>query len=211
MQNLLNYSSTLYKTVKANFIFILFLLFWILSFIVTDDQTNWLVENLLVFIFLPILFFSKDVLKISKTSYLLIFLFLLMHIIGSIYAYASVPIGNVIQSYFHLLRNPYDRIVHFCFGLLMAYPILNYVRSHFKMKTRYTYILPIEIILSLSAVFELIEWIVGGVLMAGSEETYVGSQGDIWDAQKDMALAWLGAIIAMMITFGIHKISNKQG
>lgn len=121
------------------------------------------------------------------------------------YAYSSVPLGFQLQQLFQLQRNPYDRIVHFSFGLLMAYPFYDVLKNKFKVTSWRTYVMPAEIVLSLSAVFELIEWIIGGVLMPGSEKTYVGSQGDPWDAQKDMALALFGAIIIMVIVAYIHS------
>lgn len=186
-----------------------FLILWVYTFLFTDDRENWLIENMLVFIFITWLFRSSNKPLFNPLSYLLIFSFLSLHVIGSMYAYASVPVGFELKDWFHLQRNPYDRIVHFSFGLLLAYPLQQVLLQVFNVRKWRFFIMPVEIILSVSALFELIEWFIGGVLMPHCANTYVGTQGDIWDAQKDMALATLGASITMLLTY-LWRMSKQR-
>lgn len=188
-----------------------FLLLWISSFLFTDDKENWAIENILVVLLVPLIVLTRTKFQFTTASYLFIFLFVSLHVIGSMYAYSSVPLGFQLQQLFQLKRNPYDRIVHFSFGCLMAYPFYDILKNKFKVTQWRTFLMPVEIVLSLSAFFELIEWVIGGVLMPGSEKTYVGSQGDPWDAQKDMAMAMLGAIITMTVYAFMHKQRSIPG
>lgn len=186
-----------------------FLILWVYTFLFTDDRENWLIENMLVFIFITWLFRSSNKPLFNPLSYLLIYSFLSLHVIGSMYAYASVPFGFELKDWFHLQRNPYDRIVHFSFGLLLAYPLQQVLHQVFNVRKWRFFIMPVEIILSVSALFELIEWFIGGVLMPHCANTYVGTQGDIWDAQKDMALATFGASITMLLTY-LWRMSKQR-
>ncbi|MBK7763163.1 MAG: DUF2238 domain-containing protein [Bacteroidetes bacterium] len=180
---------------------IAFSLLWLLSFAFTHDRTNWIIENLLVILLTPVILINLASLRVRRITYYCLFTFGALHILGSQFAYSSVPLGDWLQAAYSLHRNPYDRIVHFSFGFLIAFPLLEVLVQKWMVTSWRKYIMPIEIILSLSAFFELIEWCIGGVLMPSSVKTYVGTQGDVWDAQKDMALALLGAALTMLFVF----------
>lgn len=134
----------------------------------------------------------------SDLSYGFILLFLMLHVYGAKYAYADNPFGFWMQHTFHTARNPYDRLVHTSFGLLMAYPMRELLLRKFRAGKRWSWVLPVELVLSLSGAFELIEWSIADVFFPAQGQNYVGTQGDIWDAQKDMAVATCGALIAML-------------
>ncbi len=178
---------------------LVFLTIWLNTLISTTDLKNWFLENFLVFLFLGFLLKTYKKNQFSDLSYLLITIYLCLHIYGSKYTYAENPFGYWLKDTFGFERNPYDRLVHFCFGFLLAYPMREVFISWFKFPTWVGWALPIEITLSISGLYELIEWGVADLLFPEQGAAYLGSQGDIWDAQKDMALATLGAILATSI------------
>lgn len=181
---------------------------WINSYIGNTDTANWFLENTLVFIFLGFLIYSYKKYQFSDLSYLLICVYLCFHVYGSKYTYAENPFGYWLKDYFDLSRNHYDRIVHFCFGFLLAYPMREMFLKWLNFPSWVAWTLPIEITLSISAFYELIEWAVADVFFKAQGDAYLGTQGDIWDAQKDIALAFSGAIIATTIVSVVKKVIN---
>ncbi|MGK4568701.1 DUF2238 domain-containing protein [Flavobacterium sp. 3HN19-14] len=187
---------------------VFFLINWINSYVGNTDSSNWLLENTLVFIFLGFLFSTYKKYKFSDLSYLLICIYLCLHVYGSKYTYAENPFGYWLKDALDLKRNHYDRIVHFSFGFLLAYPMREMFLKWLKFPAWVAWTLPIEITLSISAFYELIESAVADVFFKAQGDAYLGLQGDIWDAQKDIALAFSGAIIATTIVSLIKKIGN---
>ena len=185
-----------------------FFIYWLSTFLGTTDFANWFLENTLVFIFLAVLVLTYKKLQFSDLSYLLIFIYLLLHVYGSKYTYAENPFGYWLQDFFDLSRNHYDRIVHFSFGFLLAYPMRELFLVGFKFPNWVSWTLPIEITLSIGAFYELIEWSVADLFFKEQGAAYLGIQGDIWDAQKDIFLAFLGAVIATTLISIIKKKGN---
>ncbi len=173
------------------------------SLVGTTNISNWLLENTLTILFLVIITASYKRFKFSDLSYLLICMYLMLHIYGSKYTYAENPFGYYLKDVFNGERNQYDRIVHFSFGLLLAYPMRELFLRWFKFSKIASWILPVEITLSISGLYELIEWAVADIFFKAQGDAYLGTQGDIWDAQKDMFMAVLGAIIATTIVSSI--------
>ena len=185
-----------------------FILVWANSFIGTTDMANWLLENTLSFIFVIFLIVSYKKHQFSDLSYLLICIYLCLHVYGSKHTYAENPLGYWLQGFFHWSRNHYDRIVHFSFGFLLAYPMREMFLKWLKYPRWVAWLLPIEITLSVSAFYELIEWAVADLFFKAQGAAYLGTQGDVWDAQKDIFLACCGAIIATTIVSSVKKIFN---
>ncbi len=179
---------------------------WINTFIGTNDINNWLLENTLTVLFLLFLLFSFRKYQFSDLSYLLICIYLCLHVYGAKYTYAENPFGYWLKDYFSFGRNHYDRIVHFCFGFLLAYPMRELFLRWMKYPKTVSWVLPIEITLSVGALYELIEWAVADVFFKAQGDAYLGTQGDIWDAQKDIFLAFIGAIISTTIVSLIKKL-----
>jgi putative membrane protein len=177
---------------------LIFVAFWSVSFAGTTDLPNWWIENLLVIIFTTALVATFRRFSFSDLSYGFMLLFLILHVYGAKYAYADNPLGFALQRQFDTARNPYDRIVHASFGLLMAYPMREALLRHARAGRRWSWVLPVELVLSLSGLFELIEWSIADVFFPEHGQSYVGTQGDIWDAQKDMFLATCGALTVML-------------
>ena len=181
---------------------------WISTLVGTNDLNNWLLENTLTVIFFLFLLFSYKKYQFSDLSYLLITVYLCLHVYGAKYTYAENPFGYWLKDYMGWERNHYDRIVHFSFGFLLAYPMRELFLKWVKYPTMVAWALPIEITLSVSGFYELIEWAVADIFFPSQGDAYLGTQGDIWDAQKDIFLAFLGAILATTIVSLIKKTFN---
>ena len=196
---------------------ILFMIEWSILAIDPYDRKDWALENVLVLAFAIFLVLTYRRLTLSRISYTLIFIFLLIHEIGAHYTYAKVPYDEWFMSLFgtslnELLgweRNNFDRVVHFSYGLLLAYPIREIYFRVADAEGFWGYFLPLDITMSTSMLFELFEWLAAEIFGGELGAAYLGSQGDIWDAHKDMGLASLGALIAMLITIGLnHYLQN---
>lgn len=187
-----------------------FLAFWTSCFIGTTDLINWYIENILVVFFVVTLACTYRRYRFSNAGYVCIFLFLCLHTYGAKYAYADNPLGYWLQSHLHLKRNPYDRIVHTGFGLLMVYPIRDLLVRKAQLKPFMLWLLPVEMILSLAGLFELVEWSIADIFFPAHGKNYVGTQGDIWDAQKDMAVALGGAIFITGVIYAAKRLLVPQ-
>lgn len=188
------------------FFVLIFLGVWGSTLLGTTDINNWILENMLVFIFIGFLIFTYKNYQFSDLSYLLVCIYLCLHVYGSKYTYAENPFGFWLKDVFAMERNHYDRIVHFSFGFLLAYPMREMFLKWLKFPVWVAWVLPIEITLSISGFYELIEWAVADVFFPAQGDAYLGTQGDIWDAQKDIFLATLGAVMATSIVSSIKSI-----
>jgi len=209
-----NYRTPFVKNTWLKVFLAVFAVVWINSLIGTSDINNWVLENTLVFLFLGFLFYTYRKHQFSDLSYLLICVYLCLHVYGSKYTYADNPFGFWLQDFLDLSRNHYDRIVHFSFGFLLAYPMREMFLKWLKFPAWVAWSLPIEITLSISGFYELIEWWVADLLFTEQGAAYLGTQGDIWDAQKDIFLAFSGAILATTIVSVIKKsfkINERKG
>lgn len=174
--------------------------FWLLTAIAPFDRRDWFLENLLVFAYSALLVASYRSFAFSNLSYGLFTLFISLHLIGAHYTYAETPLGYWLMAWFDWQRNHYDRIVHFSYGLLLAYPFYEVLRRAAGVRPGWAHFLVLNAILAFSAFFEVLEALIAMIVSPELGDAYLGTQGDIWDAQKDMGLALLGAIIAMSLT-----------
>ena len=197
---------------------VLFALLWIALAIAPWYRGDWALENVLVVGFVVFVALTYKRLTLSRVSYTLIFLFLCLHEVGAHYTYAQVPynewfktIGGVsLNSILGWERNNFDRVVHFCYGLLLAYPVREIFLRVAMVRGFWGYFLPLDLTMSTSMMFELFEWAAAEVFGGELGQAYLGTQGDVWDAHKDMALASLGALIAMLITFAINRALQRD-
>lgn len=161
------------------------------------DRQFWLLSSILPALLVFVLVWTHRHLPLSPASYVLITLFLTLHAIGARYTYAQVPAGAWLDYAVPLGRNQYDRIVHFCFGFLLTYPIEELFRLTVPLRGWLLYYLPVMTVLGLSGLWEIIESWVARMVHPELGITYLGSQGDLWDAQKDMAAAMYGALLCV--------------
>jgi putative membrane protein len=189
-----------------------FALWWTVLAIRPWHFTDWLLENVLVLVAVIALAIINRWLMFSRVSYTLIFVFMCLHQLGAHYTYAEVPYdvwwgrltGRTFNSLVGWQRNNFDRMVHFSYGLLLAYPIREIFLRVANVRGFWGYFLPLDLTMSTSMLYELIEW--GASLMFAGDlgQAYLGTQGDQWDAHKDMALASLGALVCMCVTAAIN-------
>jgi putative membrane protein len=154
---------------------------------------------------LAVLVYVVNRLPVSRLSYSLTILFLVLHTIGARYLYSNTPYdelaywisGTTVSDAFGLTRNHYDRVVHFSFGLLMSVPIQELEQRSLKLSLTMSCVLAIEFVVAMSGAYEMIEWLVAVLFAPDWAESFLGQQGDLFDGQKDMALATAGSLISI--------------
>ena len=170
-------------------------------------RQDWLLENLLVAAALPVLWAIYRHVPFSRTSWWLVFLFLSLHEIGAHYTYSEVPwqewwshlTGSPAPADGGSARNHFDRFIHFAYGLLLARPLREIFAHVAGARGFWSYFLPLDVVMSSSALYEMIEWMAAEVFGGELGTAYVGSQGDPWDSQKDMALATIGVLLGLAL------------
>jgi putative membrane protein len=197
---------------------LLFGALWVALALEPRYRDDWALENALVALLVVAIAASHRKLLLSRLSYTLIFLFLCVHEVGAHYTYAEVPYdawmqaltGRSLNQAMGWERNHFDRLAHFLYGLLVAYPLREFFLRVADARGFWGYFLPFDVTVSSSALFELIEW--GAAEVFGGElgAAYLGTQGDPWDAHRDMALASAGALIAMLATALINAYLQKD-
>ncbi|HMN67573.1 MAG TPA: DUF2238 domain-containing protein [Bdellovibrionales bacterium] len=191
--------------------------FWILAAILfvewaalaidVHSRTTWVLENLLVAMFVAPVAWAYGRGHLSRTSLILIFIFTMIHNIGAHYTYSLVPYERWLHIDFGE-RNHFDRWVHFLFGVLLFRPLRDVLRKLSGLNARWAPIVAVLTVIAFSTVYELIEF---AAAMAMGDDTggeYVGTQGDPWDAQKDQALALWGALLGWLID---NRLSSRRG
>ena len=196
----------------------LFLAEWVVLAINPLHRDDWFLENLLLFLVVPILALTYQRFPFSRFSYTLLFLFGCLHVVGAHYTYAEVPYDSwwesvTSRSLNELLgwqRNNFDRFVHFCYGLLVAYPIREVYLRIAGVRGFWSYAFPLTFIMATSMTFELAEWAAATVVGGDLGIAYLGTQGDVWDAHRDMALASLGGVVAMMFNAFLNMYLQRD-
>jgi putative membrane protein len=179
---------------------------------------NWALENILTVAFVGLLIWTYRRFPLSNISYTLIFLYLALHTLGAHYSYSHVDYDRVFRAVFGRglnemmgwRRNHFDRFVHFCFGLLLSYPIREIFCRVAGARGFWGYYLPLDVTMSFSMLYELIEWGAAAKFGGNLGQAYLGTQGDEWDAHRDMALATLGAVITMALVAFINWKFDKR-
>jgi putative membrane protein len=182
---------------------------WIAAAIDPVYPADWLLENILVVLFLPLIILTYRAFPLSDLSYICITAFMVLHAAGSHYTYAEVPLGEWAKEAFGFGRNHFDRLVHFSFGLLMAYPSREVFLRLVRAKGFWGYYFPLDVTLAFSALYEIIEMLVAMIVSPGAGDAYLGTQGDPFDGIRDMAMAFMGAIACMLAVAAGRKIGGK--
>lgn len=183
---------------------------WVLAAINPVYPDDWLLENILAILGVAFFVVTYRSFPLSNLSYVPLTVFMILHAIGAHYTYAETPIGDWMAPIFGWERNNFDRVVHFLFGLLLAYPMRELYYRIIGSRGVWGILLPIDVMISLSAIYELVEWAATVVVAPEAGAAFLGAQGDPWDAHKDMALASLGACITMGITFLVNLKLNPD-
>lgn len=185
-------------------------LLWLITAIEPFDRRDWLLENLLVFVYGALLVATWRRFAFSNLSYGLFGVFMTLHLVGAHYTYAEVPFGFWVQDALGLSRNHYDRLVHFAFGLLLAWPFREVLVRAAGVRESWSWLLVLVTVLGFSGFYEALEAIVAVVVSPELGAAYLGTQGDEWDAQKDTALAFAGAVLAMLIAWQVQRRRRGQ-
>lgn len=174
------------------------------------DRLTWVLEVLPVMIAIPVLLFSWSQFPLTSLLYILIFIHCLILMLGGHYTYSQVPLGFWIQDLFDLSRNHYDRLGHFMQGVtpaILAREILT--RRSPLQPGKWLFLIATSIALAFSALYEMIEWWTA-LLYGASADSFLATQGDIWDTQWDMFLALLGAITAQLLLSREHDRQVRE-
>jgi len=170
-----------------------------------DTVFDFFLENACVLVGVMLLILGYRKLPLSDLSYLLILVYFSIHEWGAHYKYSDVPLGEWMKPWLHTKRNMYDRVAHFSFGLLMSYPLQEFFMRKVSVRNGWRYMLPVEAILSFSAIYEILEAGMAMILTPERGEEFVGMQGDMWDSQEDMLMAGLGSVVAMIVLAAIRR------
>lgn len=183
----------------------LFGLWWIALAIAPVFRQDWLLENMLVFIAVPMFVLTARRLRFSNFTYTCLFVFFSLHAIGAHYTYALVPYdewfqaltGGTLNELLGFERNHFDRLVHFLYGLLLAPAAVEIFAHYGRYPRSWAFLFPFLFMASHAGIYELIEW--AAALLFGGDlgQAYLGTQGDVWDGQKDMAFAMAGSLITI--------------
>lgn len=185
-------------------------LFWTWLAISPIDRRDWLLENLLSLALVAVLVLTYRRFQFSTISYCLIGLFMTLHAIGAHYTYAEVPFGFWLKDFLSLSRNPFDRIAHFSYGFLLVYPLRELLVRLAGVRGLWASYLSVSGILAQSGFFEVVEAVVASSVSPELGSTYLGTQGDEWDAQKDMAAALAGALLTMSVYFAMSRLASRH-
>lgn len=197
------------ENILLKFLVAAYAIVWSITAINPVFPTDWMIENVLVLLFLPILIITYKTFPLSDLSYILIAIFMMLHAVGAHYTYAEVPFGDWMREWFGFGRNHFDRIVHFSFGLLMAYPIREVFLRLVNARGFWAFYFPLDVTLAFSAVYEIIEMITAKLVSPEAGDAFLGTQGDPFDAVMDMTCAFVGAIICMMLTAMFRWLLHK--
>jgi putative membrane protein len=168
------------------------------------DRDVWWAENIPAMLVVAALVWISLNYRFSNTSYVLMSVFIILHTIGGHYTFERVPF-DLVTNTFGFERNHYDRLAHFSVGFY-AYPVAEVLMRKRLVRTRWIVSLfPIFAIVTVAGVYEIIEWQYAISANPQAGVAVLGSQGDIWDAQKDILADTLGAITAMLLFFSQHR------
>lgn len=191
------------------------------SAIAPFDRRDWVLEHLPTAAAMLFLWWSErrpGGRPLSKTAYTLVFVFTLLHVVGAHHLYSRVPYVQWFEAVtgspwpWPSERNHYDRFVHLCFGLLVTLPIAELVHGRVTRTRGWAVAVAILFVALTSKLYELAEWAIAITLSPEQAEAYNGQQGDMFDAQKDMALAFGGSLASSGFAWWrLRRIDEGEG
>jgi putative membrane protein len=186
----------------APLLLVIFAIFWLLLAINPLYRDVWVAENLILVICITYVVSTYQRSPFSNTSYWLIFLFCILQTIGAHYTYAEVPFGFWVADLLEIERNHYDRLVHLAFGFFLVLPFKETITRTIKFSSyRSELFLLVLVFFGIGSFYEIVEWLYAIFYEQATEtaDSFLGSQGDIWDAEKDMLLNGLGAWLYLLL------------
>lgn len=165
------------------------------------DRTVWYAEAMPIFVVFGLLVLTYPKFQFSNTAYLLMSCWLIMHLIGAKYTFANVPFdwaNHFLSSFLGEERNHFDRVAHYMIGFY-SFPMAEWLLRKRKCGLGVAFFFALFFIMSVAATYEIIEWQYAVIEGGNAGIEFLGSQGDIWDAQKDMLADTLGALTALLL------------
>ena len=185
-------------------VYVLYVLVWIIMAINPKYPQDWLLENVLVFFIFPFIIWMDKKHNYSLLSIILLLIFASLHSLGTHYTYAEMEHFDVITQFFRFERNHFDRLVHFLFGLLLFRLLFEMITPGIN-SIETALLFTFTMIISISTLYEMLEWLAAITFHPELGIAFVGTQGDAWDAQQDM----LAAIIGALINIAFYKSYKK--
>ena len=188
---------------------IIFILFWIALAINPVDYRIWALENILVVTLFPLILWLDKRYNFNNLTFLSMTIFVILHLFGAHMTYNAMTHFNWISEWFGWQRNYYDQIIHFLFGLMLFAPFFE-IFHHQGISRKLSYLIAFLFISSVGGWYEVLEWLASEVFCPFEQIVCLDgvTQGDIWDAQKDILYAVLGSVIALLL----HKyLGSKKG
>ena len=171
------------------------------------ERSTWWMEVAPIVLAVPVLAMTYRRFPLSSLLYVLIALHAVILLVGGAWTYARVPAGFWVQDALSLSRNPYDKLGHFAQGFVPAMIAREiFIRQGIVRRGRWTLVLAVACALSVSLIYELVEWGAAVALGQGAE-AFLGTQGDPWDTQSDMGMAFLGAVVALAV---LSRVQDRQ-
>ncbi len=183
----------------------IYILIWIIMAINPKYPEDWLLENILVFLFFPFVLWSDIKYKYTLLSIFFLLIFASLHSLGSHFTYAQMEYFNFITQFFGFERNHFDRVVHFLFGLLV-FRILFEIITIYSNSVKSSLFFTFSLVVCIATIYELLEWLAAVTFYPELGMAFLGTQGDIWDAHKDTLLACIGALINIMFYRSYKKL-----
>lgn len=187
-----------------------YLLFWVLMAVDPLYRFDWFLENIVIFLSLPLVIVSYFRFRLSDRSYILMFLFAFLHTAAAHYTYGDTPWGDALSALMGWERNHFDRAVHFLFGLLMTPVAFEILAPYLPSKKFFQCLFVFGIIFSIGSLYEIAEFAVGVLVSPEQGLGFLGFQGDIWDTQKDMVLQTLGALMGIAAIVFSRRIFVRE-
>jgi putative membrane protein len=182
-----------------HFLFAIYVALFVVCAIEPYSRAVWIAENTPIVAIALALAFTYRYFQFSNLAYALMAVLLLMHTVGGHYTFERVPVGIWAQNGFGLARNHYDRVAHFSVGFYAFAMAELLVRTKATTQRWIVYVFPLATIMAVACGYELIEWIYAELGDPNAGAAFLGSQGDIWDAQKDMLADTLGAVASLLL------------
>lgn len=192
---------------------VLFVVLFAVLSVAPREPVTWMLENAVAVVFVLALWVTRRWFRFSNGAYVMMFSFLALHEVGAHYTYSQVPYDQALHGLFGVSpdalmgwqRNQYDRFLHLLYGILLVLPLGELCRQWGGLKRPGAALFAFSLILASSLLYELIEW--GAAVVLGDGSTaFLGTQGDPWDAQKDMALATVGALAALVVAAVVRRL-----
>ena len=183
-----------------------FVLFWLALAINPVHPGIWAMENLLVAVIFPVVLWLDSKYNFNNGTYLILTAFVILHLFGAHFTYEKMSYFTWLSEWGGWQRNYYDQLIHFLFGLMVFVPFFE-IFYHQGISRNLSYLIAFLFIGAISAWYEVIEWLAMVIFCREQDCVQFITQGDVWDAQKDMAYAFIGTVIALLL----HRFLSRDG